>query len=88
MSQSLLLTLSGFWESTQVVRLAQQVHHQMIQFIGSFIVFFLILSYAYWCVLPVFIAVDTCVHYQKRPEEGIGLPGIEVKDGCELPCGF
>lgn len=49
-----------------------------------------VLAYVYEFsgVLPVCVyCACTPFVYPKRPEKGIGLPGTEVTDAQELPCG-
>lgn len=38
-------------------------------------------------VLPACMYI-MCRHCPWRPEEGVGFPGTEVTDSCELPCGL
>jgi hypothetical protein len=47
----------------------------------------IIFIFMYTEVLYIFVYFHVHARYPGRPEEGTGLPGTGVTDGCELPCG-
>jgi hypothetical protein len=62
--------------------------------IQDFVLFHLLktLFLFYFMCVSILLACMYMYHmfawYPCRPEEGVGCPGTEVTDGCELPCGY